>query len=124
MPGIAAYESHTENSKIMLQRSEQGLETKIIKVESHKGIEGNEIAGKLVDVARDPAECQLHISGSHAFEHRKWPCTLKSVLDADGVERRTWRTAANLRSSIRHHVAERFAKGLTPLANTIHSGRP
>ena len=102
-------------SGIMLQRSEQGLKTNLIKVKSHIGIEGNEIADKLANVARDPAECQLHISdGSHAFEHYKWPCTLKSVQDADGVERRTWRTAANLHSSIRHHVAEKFAKGLTP----------
>ena len=60
----------------------------------------------LQNVARDPAKCQLHIyDGKHAFEHRKWPCTMKSVLDADGVERRTWRTAANLHSSIIHHVA-------------------
>ena len=102
-------------SGIMLQRSEQGLNTNLIKVKSHIGIEGNKIADKLANVARDPAECQLHISdGSHAFEHRKWLCTLKSVQDADGVERRTWRAAANLHSCIRNHVAKKFAKGLTP----------
>ena len=100
---------------VMLQRSEQGLKTSFIKVKSHTGVEGNEIADKLANVARDPAKCQLHIyDGNHAFEHRKWPCTMKSVLDADGVERRTWRTAANLHSSISHHVAGKFAKGLTP----------
>ena len=77
-------------SGIMLQRSKQGLKTNLIKVKSHRGV-----ADKLANVARDPAECQPHISdGSHAFEHRKWPCTLKSVIDADGVERRTWLTAA------------------------------
>ena len=55
-------------AKIMLGRSKQGLKTTMIKVKSHIGIEGNEIADKLANVARDPDECQLHISdGNWAF---------------------------------------------------------
>ena len=58
-----------------------------------------------------------------------WPGTLLSVsstylmvtlhyevlcIYANGVERRKWRTAANLNAHIRHHVAEKYAEGLTP----------
>ena len=72
-------------------------------------------ADKLANVARDPAECQLHISvGKHTVEHHKWPCPVKLVIDADDVERRTVRSAANSHSSMRHDVAENFAQGLTP----------
>ena len=41
---------------------------------SHLGIEGNNIADKLANMARDLAECQLLISdGNHAFEHCSGP---------------------------------------------------
>ena len=108
-------DSHTKIIGGHASALRSGLNTTFVMVKSHIGVEGNEIANKLANVARDPAVCQLLIyDGNHAFEHRKWPCTMKSVLDADGVEQRTWRTAANLLSSIKHHVAGKFAKGLTP----------
>ena len=115
MPRIAAYDSHTERIWDHAPALRASLKTNFIKAKSHTGIAGNEIADKLANVSRDPAKCQLHIhDGNHAFEHCKWPCTMKSVLDADGVEQRTWRTAANWHPSINHHVAGKFAKGLMP----------
>ena len=61
-------------SGIVLQRSEQGLKTKFIKVKFHIGVEGSAFADNLQYVARDPAECQLHISdNNHAFGQRACP---------------------------------------------------
>ena len=102
-------------SQVILRRANQGLKTFLFKVKSHIGIEGNEIADELANVARDPAARQLHLAlGSQAFEDHKWPHLLKKAQDAGGVERRTWRTATDLKSSIRTHVAARNANGLTP----------
>ena len=69
------------------------------------------------------AECQLHISDvNHAFEHRKWPCTLKSGLYADGVERRTWRTICTHLSDIIR--LRRLLKALRLPVNSTPYGRP
>ena len=51
-------------------------------------------------------------------------CTMKSVLDADGVEQRTWRTIANCTQLSNIMWLKGLLKVLRPPANTTHSGRP
>ena len=58
----------------LLQRAHQGLDTTIIKVRSHIGIEGNEIVDKLANDVRDPQACTITCSvGNLAHQGEHWP---------------------------------------------------
>ena len=101
-------------SQLMLSRSQHGLRTNIIKVKAHVGIQGNEEADRLANIARDPTRCHMRIeAGNTAFGDRLWPSLLKSRKDPDGTEQLLWHTAANLHTSIRDHASAQHAKGLT-----------
>ena len=62
--------------------------------------------------------------GNHAFEHRKWPCTMKPVLDADGVERGHGAQLPICTQVLNIMWLESSLKVLHPPANTTHVGRP
>ena len=51
-------------------------------------------------------------------------CIMKFVLDADGVEQRTWRTTANCIQLSNIMWLESLLKVLRAPANNPHSGRP
>ena len=58
----------------LLQRVHQGLDTTIINVKSHIGIEGNELVDKMANDARDPQACTMTCSdGSLAHQGEHWP---------------------------------------------------
>ena len=90
-----------EIAKLILHRSQLNLRTAIIKVKSHTGIQGIEMADQLANAARQPDHCQLSISlGSHAFNNQMWPQILNAaaILKQEGNlpgTRRTIYTPAN-----------------------------
>ena len=71
----------------ILYRSQLNLRTTIIKVKSHIGVQGNEVADQLAYAARQPDECQLSVSwGSHAFNNQMWPQILKCSSNLPGTQ--------------------------------------
>ena len=95
----------------LLQRAHQGLDTTIIKVKSHIGIEGNEIVDRLANDPRDPQACTISYSvGNLAHQGEHWPVLITpSRNDKDqSVEL----TAGNLKQALKVHIASRHAKRL------------
>ena len=104
----------TEIAKLILYRLQLNLRTTIIKVKSHIGIQGNEMADQLANAARQQDQCQLSISlGNHAFNNQTWPQIAKRSNNPQAGGQPAWHTASNLRSCLRTHVALTHAKGLT-----------
>ena len=102
-------------AELILKRAAQGLNTSLIKVKSHVGVDGNEHADRLANQARNPEQCQLDIPlGNQAFEGRVWPQCLKRSVNSQGAPQHSYRTAGNLHSSLRLQAAGMHAKGLTP----------
>ena len=94
----------------LLQRVHQGLDTTIIKVKSHIGIEGNELVDKLANDARDPQACTVTCSvGNLAHQGEHWPVLITLSKEEERIER----TAGNLKQALKVHIASRHAKGLT-----------
>ena len=98
-------------AQVILSRAKLGLETSLLKVKSHIGVQGNEMADQLANAARDSEQCSISIAiGSDAFNDREWPAILKRSGNSQGQQQQTWHKAGNLHACIRKHVA---AKGLT-----------
>ena len=104
----------TEIAKLLLHRLQLNLHTAMIKVKSHTGVQGNEMADQLANAARQPDHCQLSIFlGNHAFNNQMWPQILKRSSNPQAGGQLAWHTANNLYSCLRTHVASKHAKGLT-----------
>ena len=104
----------TEIAKLILHRSQLNLRTAMIKVKSHTGVQGNEMADQLANAAQQPDHCQLSISlGNHAFNNQMRPQILKRSSNPQAGGQPAWQTASNLHSCLQTHVASTHAKGLT-----------
>ena len=105
----------TEIAKLILRWSQLNLRTALIKVKSHTGVQGNEMADQLANAARQPDHCHLSISlGNHAFNNQMWPQILKCSCNPQAGGRPAWHTANNLHSCLRTHVASKHAGLTTP----------
>ena len=98
-------------------RALRGLHTSIIKVKSHIGIVGYEMADKLANEARDAAACDLtYDSGNQAHQGKHWPVLTARTAAPDQLN---WqRVAGNLHTAIKGHINSHHAKGLTN--NTLY----
>ena len=93
------------------------LHTSIIKVESHIGIVGNEMADKLANEARDAAACDLTYDiGNQAHQGQHWPTLTTRMATPDQLHRE--RVAGNLHAALKSHISGHHAKGLT--TNTLY----
>ena len=110
------YNTHKELLKAialeLLRRAQTGLCTEIIKVKSHIGIEGNEVADKLANAAQEPDACDVSYDVGHlAHQGEHWP-VLIAHPQRDQARHRD-RMAGNLLASLKKHIACEHAKGLT-----------
>ena len=101
----------------LLHRARAGLQTSIVKVKSHIGIEGNERAHKLANqAARSPQEEHV-ITGVTAFEGLFRPGNLPpptdSKLPGDASHDDTIYLQANLTAAIKQAARPHFQTGLT-----------
>ena len=73
-------------SQLMHSRSQHGLRAVMIIVKAPVGIQGNEEADRLANVAGNPSRCHMQVKiGNIAFEDRLWPSLIKGRKDADGA---------------------------------------
>ena len=101
-------------AQVILSRAKLGLKTSLLKVKSHIGVQGNDMADQLANAARDSEQCSISIAiGNDAFHDRKWPAILKRSGTSQGQQQQTWHKAGNLHACIRKHAAASQAKGLT-----------
>ena len=110
------YNTHKELLKAialaLLRRAQNGLCTEIIKVKSHIGIEGNEVADKLANAAREPDACDVSYDVGHlAHQGEHWPVLIAHPQRDQA--RHGDRMAGNLQASLKRHIACEHARGLT-----------
>ena len=97
---------------ILLERAQHGLSTTIIKVKSHIGIIGNEMADKLANETRGPQACEVsYEAGNHAHQGEHW-----SVLNIASKREESQPAecmAGNLKQALKGRISSNQAKGLT-----------
>ena len=68
-----------------LARAKKGLQTKILKVRSHIGIQGNEEADKLATAATNSSKCsQEYATGHEGLQGLYWPVQTVEEKSNDG----------------------------------------
>ena len=97
------YNTHRELlrpiASALLHRAQTGLRTDIIKVKSHIGIEGNEVADKLANAARDPSACDVSDDiGNLAHQGEHWPMLIAHPRKV--IKQPEDRMASNLQASL------------------------
>ena len=110
------YNTHRELlraiASALLHRARTGLRTDIIKVKSHVGTEGNEVADKLANAARNPSACDVsYDNGNLAHQGEHWPMLI--AHPQEDIRQSEDRMASNLQATLKDHIACRHSKGLT-----------
>lgn len=92
MPSATVEDCHrplvAEIVRLIVQRARAGVDTSIVKVKSHVGINGNEMADKLANEAAEASStaCDDDLSKMYTepFQHKFWPQQVKQVHGTTG----------------------------------------
>ena len=89
----------------LLARARKGLRTRILKVKSHIGIQGNEEADKPATAATDPSKCsQEYAIGHEGLQGLYWPVQTVEKMSNDGNDAAEKWMAGDLTSALKKAV--------------------